>query len=434
MVPRPCRLVVPPALALALALLPAPAPPGAAQELAAVDGQTTTAERLRSEPWWPRKSFDSAAGHAGSAACAECHGATHAAQAATPMARTLARAAPAHLGEVEAGAGAGEIELGGYRYRLERTADGLGFTVGDGELSLAAPVEWVFGAGETGYTYVWERDGVFYESRFSYFPGLGRFAATPGRLLGPPASLEMALGHALPGPEAHGCFSCHSTAMAAGDRLDPRRLTPGVTCEGCHGPGADHVALAKSGLGAGAIFDPGGLGPDGVVDFCGACHHTFWDVAVGTTRGIATARSPSYRLVRSRCWGEGDPRLTCISCHDAHRELERDAAAYDGACRTCHGASAEHAAPAVQTEPSARAEPAAHGEIGGDAGAAAHREAEVHAKPAAHAEAAGGPPPCPVGTERCVDCHMAKVELPEVHVESTDHWIRVVRPGEPFPE
>ena len=404
MVPRPYRLAVPPALALALALVCGPAPPGAAQELAAVAGQTTTGERLRGEPWWPRKVSDSAAGHAGSAVCGDCHGAIVAAQRATPMARTLAPAAPSHLAEVGAGNGAGEVELGPYRYRLERREDGLGFTVSDGDRTLSAPLEWVFGAGETGYTYVWERDGVFYESRFSYFPGLGRFAATPGRLLGPPASLEMALGHALPGPEAHGCFSCHSTAMAAGDRPDPRRLTPGVTCEGCHGPGADHVALAKSGLGAGAIFAPGRLGPHGVVDFCGACHHTFWDVALGTTTGIATARSPSYRLVRSLCWGEGDPRLTCLTCHDPHRELERDAAAYDGACRACHAAPAEHGEAAAQT------------------GAAAPTET------------GGGPPPCPVGAERCVDCHMAKVELPEVHVESTDHWIRVVRPGEPFPE
>lgn len=314
------------------------------------------------------------------------------------MARTLAPAAPGHLAEV-AGAGAegAEVELGPYRYQLEKRPEGLGFTAGDGERTLSAPVEWVFGAGETGYTYLWEADGVFYESRFSYFPTLGRFAATPGRLLDAPDSLEMALGHPLPEPEAHGCFSCHSTAMAPGDRPDPDRLTPGVTCEGCHGPGADHVALEKSGLdGSAAIFAPGRLGPHEVVDYCGACHHTFWDVELSSTTGIATVRSPSYRLVKSRCWGDGDPRLTCLTCHDPHRELEREAAAYDGACLACHGP--------------------AGGEVPEEAAAEPSR------------------PACPIGTERCVACHMPKYELPEVHVESTDHWIRVVRPGEALPE
>lgn len=423
MVPRSSRRSLTLALVLALSPLPGPAPEGAAQELDAVAPQRMTKERLRSSGFWPRRTFETTDGHAGSAACGECHRAILATQAATPMARTLFAAAPSHLVEVggagagEAGAceaGAAEVELGPFRYRLEPRPEGLALTAGDGERTLSAPVEWVFGAGETGYTYVWRRDGVLYESRFSYFPTLGRFAATPGRLLGPPDSLEMALGHALPGPEARGCFSCHATALADGEAIDPRRLTPGVTCEGCHGPGADHLALEKSGLdGSGAIFDPGRLGPHEIVDFCGACHHTFWDVELSPTTGVATVRSPSYRLVKSRCWGDGDPRLTCLSCHDPHRELEHEAAAYDGACRACHGATG------LEGEAGAAGAPGSHAEAG------ALAQATTDGEPA---------PPCPVGTERCVACHMAKYELPEVHVESTDHWIRVVRRGAPFPE
>lgn len=419
MIPRPLRLPAPLALALGLALQ-GPAPSSPAQELSAVAPQMTTHERLAAGGFWPRRSFESAEGHTGSAVCGECHGSILATQQATPMARTLTPAAPSHLAAV---GGDGTIETSRFRYRLETRPDGgLGFTVSDGERSLGAPIDWVFGAGETGYTYVWRQGDGFYESRFSYFPTLGRFAATPGRLLGPPDSLEMALGHPLPAPEARGCFECHATALSGSEAEsgsgsgppDPRRLTPGITCEGCHGPGADHVALQKSGLdGGAAVFDPGRLGPHEMVDFCGACHHTYWDVALSAATGIATVRSPGYRLVKSRCWGDGDPRLTCLACHDPHRELERDPAAYDGACRACHGGAGPHGA--AEGEPTV-AEPAE----GAGAGTG---------------EAAGAVPrPCPVGTARCVGCHMAKLELPEVHVQSTDHWIRVVRPEEGFPE
>jgi formate-dependent nitrite reductase cytochrome c552 subunit len=38
-----------------------------------------------------------------------------------------------------------------------------------------------------------------------------------------------------------------------------------------------------------------------------------------------------------------------------------------------------------------------------------------------------------VGTKRCVGCHMPKVELPGAHFKFTDHWIRVVKAGDPFP-
>jgi hypothetical protein len=41
---------------------------------------------------------------------------------------------------------------------------------------------------------------------------------------------------------------------------------------------------------------------------------------------------------------------------------------------------------------------------------------------------------CVVGTENCVTCHMAKIEVPGTHATFTDHWIRIVRKGAPYPE
>lgn len=372
------------ALGVLLAMLAGP--PDQAQELEAVLGQMTTEERLRQSTWWPRKTFDRATDHVGSAACGECHEAILETQGTTSMARTLAPST------VTPGSSfGGEFQLGPYRYRISSGPEGAGFVVSDGADSLAAPIEWVFGSGATGHSYLWRQDTVFHESRFSYFPHLAAFAETPGRLRGLPDSLEMALSHPLSEHEATGCFSCHSTAMVTADGFDPGRLTPGVTCEGCHGPGADHVALEKSGLDStGAIFNSGHLGPDDALDFCGACHGTFWDTESGAPPALAGIRFPGYRLVKSKCWGEGSARLTCTACHDPHQPLVREAASYDAACLACHPASPP-------------------------------RPADGHL------------PSCSVATDRCVTCHMQEYEVPEMHVKATDHWIRIVREGEPLP-
>src|SRR6266850_8000725 len=75
-----------------------------------------------------------------------------------------------------------------------------------------------------------------------------------------------------------------------------------------------------------AIFNPRGLNPTALVDFCGACHRTWNDVYEMEATGVANARFQPYRLESSRCWGEGDARLACTTCHDSHQQLVHDEA------------------------------------------------------------------------------------------------------------
>ena len=73
------------------------------------------------------------------------------------------------------------------------------------------------------------------------------------------------------------CRTCHASRQ----RSTTEHLIPGVSCEACHGPGANQEAMMKSGqreLGIGSILNPGRLDPVDLVDFCGACHRTFMDV------------------------------------------------------------------------------------------------------------------------------------------------------------
>jgi len=134
------------------------------------------------------------------------------------------------------------------------------------------------------------------------------------------------------------------------------------------------------------------LNPVDSVDFCGSCHGTWWDVKLSGVKGVSTVKSQPYRLENSKCWGKGDARLTCVACHDPHKQLQTDAVSYDRNCLGCHAAK-----DSLDTE-----------------------------KNMAHA--------CPVSTNNCVSCHMPKVNVPEMHYNFTDHWIRVAKAGEAYPE
>ncbi len=209
-----------------------------------------------------------------------------------------------------------------------------------------------------------------------------------------PASLEEAVGNRLNATEASLCFSCHTTAAVTDHRLDVAHLIPGVSCEACHGPGAKHVAAMKSGkFESLLIFNPARLKPDELTDFCGACHRTWLDVRSLGIRGVRTVRFQPYRLVNSRCWNPDDARITCASCHNPHEQLQRNPAFYDSRCLACHLSRAG----AKQTR-----------------------------------DHPGGA--CPVSDRNCATCHMPKTELPGSYFKFADHWIRVVRAGEPYPE
>jgi Cytochrome c554 and c-prime len=361
---------------LALAILGAAAPSGA-QSMA-------TSDRVQSPGWWPTKGTPSREEFLGPEACTSCH-AGHAPQATTSMARTATRAADSVILRAHESLG---VQLAGHDYQI-LTRDGQSlYTVTRGDRSVSAPLGWAFGVGKVGQTYVYERDGSFHESRVSYLHSLAALAFTPARALEAPRDLEEAAGRPVGLPEARRCFGCHMTASTTEGTLDLTRPIPGVTCEACHGSGARHVAAVEGGRleeATRAIANPRRFDPTTSVDFCGACHATWWDVTLAVEKGIAALRSQPYRLQSSRCWGEGDVRLTCTACHDPHEPLVREPLAYDERCSSCHARGSSKAAGrhSVRT--------------------------------------------CRIGTENCVTCHMPKYEVPEMHFKFTDHLIRVVR-------
>ena len=363
-----------------------------------VRAQLSTDDHLAEPGWWPRRKPANLKEFAGNAACAKCHSRITVSQEATPMARTLMPAADA---EVLHGRTDLAFRNGKYLYQIKPNNAATHLIVTDGERTITVDLVWAFGTGKLGQSYLFLQDGAYRESRVTYFSSLRNLHFTPTRALLSPRDLAEATSRPVDNSELLRCFSCHSLGANVGGQLDTSKATMGVTCEACHGPGLKHVqAMEASQLQQGIgdeegrqlIFNPGSLSPGDSVDFCGSCHGTWWDVKLTHMVGIANVRAQAYRLLSSRCWGNGDARLTCIACHNPHEPLSKEASSYDSKCLACHVASPT-------------------------------------AKPDKDHPGAG----CPVATKGCITCHMPKIEIPDMHTAFADHLIRVVRPGAPIP-
>lgn len=289
------------------------------------------------------------------------------------------------------------FQFGPYKYALA-TKDGRSLLSVTNETERTTKdLEWALGDGSFGQSYVYRGNGKYYEGQLSFYSALNGLDITTGHSRAVPQNIEMAAGGYTAPATIRQCFGCHFTASTTSDRFDPDQSTMGVKCEACHGPGAEHVALMSSGMvdADGVIMNPAKLDPVDSVDFCGACHRTSSDAVLqGLSKmGIINVRLQPYRLEKSKCWGKGDARLTCVACHDPHRKIARDAEFYDGKCLGCHRQS-----------------------------------------PSAKSTAKTPQRACKVSTQRCVTCHMPKIEVPDAHSTFTDHWIRIARPKEPYPE
>jgi hypothetical protein len=292
-------------------------------------------------------------------------------------------------------------------YTYEITSDGrqVLYRVTDGKETVSEPIVYAFGNAHIAQTYIFEQNGKLYEARVSYYAAIDGLDWTIGDVLNPPPTLWEALGRDISGDEARNCFSCHGTGATAENKLRLENLITGVSCEACHGPGEKHVEAMKSAASQSLyIFNPKTLDPEPLSqEFCGACHRGVDTVAMMPDLGsINNVRFQPYRLFNSRGHDSNDRRLACTACHDPHVELRQDDSSYDPQCTTCHGT---------------------HGPGRASSGESTSRT---------HGQASTARP-CPVATERCVSCHMPKVELPGAHFQFTDHRIRIVKAGEGYP-
>ncbi len=272
------------------------------------------------------------------------------------------------------------------------------------------------GAGENGYSFIVDRGGFLFQAPLSFYSRAGKWDLSPGHELG------------FNRPIVTGCIVCHSgrpRPVAHRDGLygRPPFAELAIGCENCHGPGALHVRQRRQGLpvprgGDPTMVNPARL-PGWLADnICAFCHQmgdaavlapgkSFLDFRPGTPldRTLAiftlplkgkTKVSPllgHYELMLlSRCYRASQGKLSCISCHDPHRQASpgETPAYFRSKCLGCHQESSCTVPPA-------------------------EREAQ-------------SPP------DNCIACHMPRRELTSIaHAALTDH--RIVRTrDEPFPK
>jgi hypothetical protein len=216
-------------------------------------------------------------------------------------------------------------------------------------------IDLVTGSGVRGVTYLYWQGDKLYELPVSYWTDGHQWINSPGYENGS-ANFSR--------PVNPGCLECHASYIQplSSDPLtnsyDRESLIPGISCETCHGAGADHIAKQKTSSAATrdqAILNPAKFSRDRQVDLCALCHNGIQREALAPAFSYVpgrplsdyfkpipseTAEHPDVHgnqvglLQRSRCYRSSET-MTCSTCHDVHAP-ERAAAAYSDRCLTCH--------------------------------------------------------------------------------------------------
>src|SRR6266404_464288 len=233
--------------------------------------------------------------YVGSGACAQCHNLLTARRLANSMSRALE---PVESCELLKSHPRLSFRNGPYNYQILRDGKQSIYTISDGLNSISEPILYCFGQGKAGQTYVFQHQGVFYESRVSYYQTTQNLDFTIIHPRSVPQSLEDGLGRPMTIEAAQGCFACHSTDAVGNAQLQLDHLMPGVSCEGCHGPGEKHIAAIKRGSRNLEIFNPAKMEADELSqEFCGACHVSFEKALLMPKQGGANnLRYQPYRI------------------------------------------------------------------------------------------------------------------------------------------
>lgn len=214
------------------------------------------------------------------------------------------------------------------------------------------PMEIICGSSKMAQTYLyWHKDGL-YQHNVTHITDGDQWINSPGYVDGDAA-------YARPVPER--CLDCHMTYFDY--RGDPNHFTPnslilGVTCERCHGPGAEHVTYHQTNpdiTDAHAIANPKKLDRQVQMEVCGQCHSGSRSLKgpalrfrpgdhlddfyhppndVNDAKNSVHTSNQLTRLSESQCFKESE--MTCVDCHNPHDNERGRTKLFSQRCMACH--------------------------------------------------------------------------------------------------
>jgi len=342
--------------------------------------------------------FTEPAPFVGAARCAPCHKSFHRDQQSSRHARTFSQAV-----ELEALPAldrpvpdSGDAEV---RHVLRHEDGRLCWETTDQGRVMNAVVEYAFGSGNVAITLVGrESAGDSRELRLSHFGRAAAWDVTTGHLSQPTDRHEF-LGRDLGRDGVRRCLECHTTnARIAGERAGPAATDRGIGCERCHGPGANHLTAVAAEFPEPAIARPRLASAEQIMALCAACHSPK-DAKLVPGDHLAP-RFASTSLAWSPCYTESSGGLSCVSCHDPHRNAETSATYYEARCLTCHSNKPPSPSLASRPKPGLPVRPKNM------------RRIVCSVNPA----------------NGCLKCHMPQVDGIVPHASFTDHHIRIRSP------
>jgi hypothetical protein len=234
-------------------------------------------------------------------------------------------------------------------------------------------LEYVIGAGENGMSFVVRRGDHLFLAPLSFYSRTKKWDLSPG------------YEHADFGfnrPIYDACITCHSGRSQPVPGRDGLFRKPefeelAVGCENCHGPGEIHVREQGQSIPPAvqdSIVNPAKLAPRLAEDICMKCHQggdarvllpgkNYSDIRPGVplvntlaivSLPLTTANSDLLEhhvsMKLSACYSKSSGKLSCLTCHDPHREPAgaEAAAFYRSRCLTCHNERSCTTTPAVR--------------------------------------------------------------------------------------
>lgn len=226
-----------------------------------------------------------------------------------------------------------------------------------GDEHVVRRMDIVVGSGIKGQTYLSWVNNQLIELPVSYFTQVHQWANSPGYPLYPTLFNR---------PATTRCLECHSTfattltpPMQEPEKFDSTKMILSVGCEKCHGPAARHVAFEtqhpNDTIGM-YIVNPAKLSRQLSIDVCALCHSgrlqktqpSFQFVAGDTLANYFAMNASAANvnnidvhgnqlglLQASKCF-QLSKTMTCVTCHDAHKNEKGKTELFSQRCMSCH--------------------------------------------------------------------------------------------------